>query len=83
MMNRRPRRSNGNSTAAGYFEQGTLANAVSETLAYSLEYIQTLGVENIQEHSQSLLERMRREIPKLVMSQLRRPTLAARSLLFN
>ena len=52
-------------TAAGYFEQGTLANAVSETLAYSLEYIQTLGVENIQQYSQSLLERMRREIPKL------------------
>jgi selenocysteine lyase/cysteine desulfurase len=52
-------------TAAGHFEQGTLANAVSETLAYSLEYIQTLSVENIQEYSQSLLERMRREIPKL------------------
>jgi selenocysteine lyase/cysteine desulfurase len=52
-------------TAAGYFEQGTLANGVSETLAYSLQYIQTLGVENIQEHSQSLIERLRQEIPKL------------------
>jgi len=52
-------------TAAGYFEQGTLANGVSETLAYSLQYIQTIGVENIQEHSQSLMERLRREIPRL------------------
>jgi selenocysteine lyase/cysteine desulfurase len=52
-------------TAAGYFEQGTLANAVSETLAYSLDYIQTLGVDNIQEHSQSLIARLRQEIPKL------------------
>jgi selenocysteine lyase/cysteine desulfurase len=52
-------------TAAGYFEQGTLANGVSETLAYSLQYIQTLGVENIQEHTQSLIERLRREVPKL------------------
>ncbi len=52
-------------TAAGYFEQGTLANGVSETLAYSLQYIHTLGVENIQRHTQSLIERLRHEVPKL------------------
>jgi selenocysteine lyase/cysteine desulfurase len=52
-------------TAAGYFEQGTLSSGVSETLAYSLQYIQTLGVENIHAHSQSLIERLRREIPPL------------------
>jgi selenocysteine lyase/cysteine desulfurase len=52
-------------TAAGYFEQGTLANGVSETLAYSLEYIQTLGVENIQKHAQSLIGRLRKEVPRL------------------
>ena len=52
-------------TAAGYFEEGTLANSVSETLAYSLEYIQTLGVPAIRQHSQSLISRMRTEIPRL------------------
>lgn len=52
-------------TAAGYFEEGTLANCVSETLAYSLNYIQTIGVENIRKHSESLIARMRLEIPKL------------------
>jgi selenocysteine lyase/cysteine desulfurase len=52
-------------TAAGYFEQGTLASSVSETLAYSLDYIQTLGVENIHRHSQSLIARLRQEVPRL------------------
>jgi selenocysteine lyase/cysteine desulfurase len=52
-------------TAAGYFEQGTLANGVSEILAYSLQYIQTLGVESIQKHSQSLIARLRLEVPRL------------------
>jgi len=52
-------------TAAGFFEQGTLANPITETLAYSLQYIQTLGVANIQRHSQGLIGRMRAEIPKL------------------
>ena len=52
-------------TAAGYFEQGTLASGISETLAYSLQYIQTLGVENIQEHTQSLIQRLRLEVPQL------------------
>ena len=51
--------------AAGYFEQGTLANAVSETLAYSLDYIHRLGVERIHQHSQTLIARLRREVPKL------------------
>jgi selenocysteine lyase/cysteine desulfurase len=52
-------------TAAGYFEQGTLANGISETLAYSLNYILTLGVENIQAHIQSLVAQVRSEVPKL------------------
>jgi selenocysteine lyase/cysteine desulfurase len=52
-------------SASGYFEEGTLASGVSETLAYSLNYIQTLGVQNIQKHSQSLIGRMRAEIPRL------------------
>ncbi|MCX6589987.1 MAG: aminotransferase class V-fold PLP-dependent enzyme [Acidobacteria bacterium] len=51
--------------AAGYFEQGTLANAVSETLAYSLNYIHRLGVDRIHQHSQSLIARLRREVPRL------------------
>lgn len=52
-------------SAAGYFEEGTLANAVSETLAYSLQYIQTIGVDNIRKHSQSLIDHLRSEVPKL------------------
>lgn len=52
-------------TAAGFFEQGTLANGVSEVLAYSLQYIQDLGVANIQNHSQGLLGQLRSEVPKL------------------
>jgi selenocysteine lyase/cysteine desulfurase len=51
--------------AAGYFEQGTLASAVSETLAYSLDYIKALGVANIQKHTQSLIAVLRREVPRL------------------
>jgi selenocysteine lyase/cysteine desulfurase len=53
------------STAAGYYQQGTLASAVTETLAYSLQYIQTLGVNNIQRHSQELIGRLRTEVPRL------------------
>lgn len=52
-------------TAAGYFEMGTLANGVSETLAYSLDYIQQLGVERIHRHSQGLIARLRTEVPRL------------------
>ena len=52
-------------TAAGYFEQGTIANSVSETLAYSLDYIQRLGVDNIRKHSQSMIERLKTEVPRL------------------
>jgi selenocysteine lyase/cysteine desulfurase len=36
-------------TTAGYFEQGTLANGISETLAYSLNYLQTIGVAKVSE----------------------------------
>jgi selenocysteine lyase/cysteine desulfurase len=52
-------------TTAGYFEQGTLANGISETLAYSLDYLQTLGVGNVQTHIQSLIAQLRIEVPKL------------------
>lgn len=52
-------------TAAGHFETGTIASAVTETLAYSLNYIQTLGVDTIHKHSQAMIDQMRAEIPKL------------------
>lgn len=52
-------------TAAGYYEQGTLANGVSEVLSYSLQYIQDLGVANIHKYSQGLIAELRREMPKL------------------
>jgi selenocysteine lyase/cysteine desulfurase len=51
--------------AAGFFEQGTLANPVSEVLSYSLQYIQDLGVANIHQYSQSLIAELRSEVPKL------------------
>jgi len=52
-------------TAAGYFQQGTQANAITETLAYSLDYIQRLGVANIQRHIQTHIARLRTEVPRL------------------
>ena len=52
-------------TAAGYFQQGTLSNAITETLAYSLDYLQQLGVQNIQRHIQGLIAQVRTEVPKL------------------
>lgn len=53
------------STAAGFYEQGTLANPVSEVLSYSLQYIQDLGVANIHRYSHALIGELRREVPKL------------------
>jgi selenocysteine lyase/cysteine desulfurase len=51
--------------AAGYFELGTVANAVAAALSVSLPYIQQLGVDAIERHRQPLLQRLQQELPRL------------------
>jgi selenocysteine lyase/cysteine desulfurase len=51
--------------ASGYFELGTVANAVAAALSVSLPYIQRLGVEEIQRHRQPMLTRLQQEMPRL------------------
>jgi selenocysteine lyase/cysteine desulfurase len=51
--------------AAGFFELGTVANAVAAALSVSIPYIQQLGVENIQRYRQPLLARLQDEMPRL------------------
>jgi selenocysteine lyase/cysteine desulfurase len=52
-------------TAATYFQLGTMANGVAAALGVSVPYIQQLGVENIQRHRQPLLKRLQQEMPRL------------------
>jgi selenocysteine lyase/cysteine desulfurase len=52
-------------TAATYFQLGTMASAVAAALGVSIPYIQQLGVENIQRHRQPLLQRLQQELPRL------------------
>jgi selenocysteine lyase/cysteine desulfurase len=52
-------------TAATYFQLGTMANGVAAALGVSIPYIQQLGVENIQRHRQPLLKRLQQEMPRL------------------
>jgi selenocysteine lyase/cysteine desulfurase len=51
--------------AGGMFEVGTVSNATLACLDYSLEFIQTLGVERIQAYRQPLLRRLQKEMPRL------------------
>ncbi len=51
--------------ASGMFEVGSIGGSVQASVASSLEYILSLGVENIQAHRQPLLKKMRDEIPRL------------------
>jgi selenocysteine lyase/cysteine desulfurase len=52
-------------TAAGHFEVGTVSNTTVMALTHSLKYIQDLGVQNIQAHTQGLIARLRKEMPAL------------------
>ena len=61
------------SGAAARFEVGTLSSATVACLAHSLNYIQQLGVENIQAHSQSLRDRIQKELPRLGFEALTPP----------
>ena len=51
--------------AGGHFEVGTVSNTTLACLTYSLDYIQRVGVENIQAHRQPLLRRLQKELPGL------------------
>jgi selenocysteine lyase/cysteine desulfurase len=53
------------SDASGYFELGTVANAVAAALSVSLPYLTRLGVDEIQRHRQPLLKRLQDEMPRL------------------
>jgi selenocysteine lyase/cysteine desulfurase len=53
------------SDAAGYFELGTVANAVAAALSVSLPYIERLGVEAIERYRQPMLKRLQDEMPRL------------------
>lgn len=51
--------------AAAYFEVSSTASIVAAALGASLGYIQGLGVETIAAHRKPMLERLRREMPRL------------------
>jgi len=51
--------------AAGFFELGTVANAVAAALSVSLPYLQRLGVEEVQKYRQPMLKRLQQEMPRL------------------
>jgi selenocysteine lyase/cysteine desulfurase len=51
--------------ASGYFELGTVANAVAAALSVSLPYIQRLGVDEIERYRQPMLKRLQDEMPRL------------------
>jgi selenocysteine lyase/cysteine desulfurase len=53
-----------NSTT-GRFALGTHGEVVMAQLDYSLDYIQKLGVVNIQAHAQTLTNRLKKELPQL------------------
>lgn len=51
--------------AAGYFEIGTYSNATLAALSYSLPQILNLGPDRIQQHAQTLIAQLQRELPRL------------------
>lgn len=51
-------------TAEGRFAHSTHAHTVIAQLDHSLGYIERLGVPRIQAHAQSLIERLKRELPQ-------------------
>jgi selenocysteine lyase/cysteine desulfurase len=55
---------------SGHFEVGTISQATVAALSHSLPYIQNLGVENIQTHTQALVGRLQSELPRLGFSSV-------------
>jgi selenocysteine lyase/cysteine desulfurase len=52
-------------TAAEFFQLGTMDYAALAALGVSIPYIQSLGVENIQRYRQPMIDRLQRELPRL------------------
>lgn len=52
-------------TAAEYFQLGTMAYGALAALGVSIPYIQSLGVENIQRYRQPMIDRLQQELPRL------------------
>jgi selenocysteine lyase/cysteine desulfurase len=59
--------------AGGMFEVGTIAYAPMATLAYSLGWIQQLGVADIHAHRLALAQRLQHEMPRLGYPSLTPP----------
>ena len=59
--------------AAAHFEVGTVSNSTLAALTYSLDFIQRIGVENIQAHRLPLLRRLHQELPKLGFEPMTAP----------
>ena len=53
------------SSAAEYFQLGTMAYGVLGALGVSIPYIQALGVASIQRYRQSMIDRLQQELPRL------------------
>lgn len=51
--------------ATGFFEAGSIASGPAAAVGASLAYILDLGVEDIQQHRQPMLERLQQEMPRL------------------
>ncbi|WP_145734027.1 aminotransferase class V-fold PLP-dependent enzyme [Nitrospirillum pindoramense] len=60
-------------TAEGTFAHGTHAHTVIAQLDHSLDYILGMGVPAIQAHAQDLINRLKRELPKLGYSLMTPP----------
>jgi selenocysteine lyase/cysteine desulfurase len=56
--------------AGAYFEVGTISNTTVACLSHSLAYIQKLGVERIQAHAQSMIQRLQKELPRMGFKSL-------------
>jgi selenocysteine lyase/cysteine desulfurase len=57
----------------GHFAYGTYAHTGVALLTHSLDYIQKIGVDRIQAHSQTLVRRLRAEVPRLGFSLITPP----------
>jgi selenocysteine lyase/cysteine desulfurase len=49
---------------SGHFEVGTFANEAISALRYSLDYLNKVGVENIQKYRQPMIDLLQQELPK-------------------
>jgi selenocysteine lyase/cysteine desulfurase len=59
--------------ATGHFEVGTSGSGAQHVLEATLPYIRRIGVEKIQAHRQTLLKKLREEMPRLGFAPLTPP----------